>query len=169
MWLNAVTTPGPFLGPHGVYAPSQVTGAISWTGGAPFADASLTPSVEVWNNATTASAFSVSLGIFSAAGGLIASASGSGSAAAGAPGAASVTVWSPSAPLAMPAAALWHLVDAPLKPALYTLVTVLSVGGTDVDTHNVTFGVRATNWNASSGFWLNGINIKIMGTANHQD
>jgi beta-galactosidase len=169
VWLTSIATPGPFLGPHGVYAPSQVTGAISWAGGAPFADATLTPSVEVWSNATTPTPFSLALNVYSAAGSLVATASGSGSAAAGAPGAASVTTWSPAAPLAMPGAALWHLVDAPLKPALYTLVTTLTLGGADVDSRNVTFGVRATNWNATSGFWLNGVNVKIMGTANHQD
>ncbi len=169
MWLTAVATAGPFLGPHGIYAPSQVTGAISWVGGAPFADATLTPSVEVWNNATTATPFSLALSVFSAAGALVATASGSGSAAAGAPGAASVTSWAPAAPLALPGAALWHLVDAPLKPALYTLVTSLTVGGTVVHAHNTTFGVRAAAFNASTGFWLNGVSVKIMGTANHQD
>jgi hypothetical protein len=65
VWLTAVATPGPYLGPHGIYAPSNVTGAISWAGGAPFADAALTPSVEVWSNASAATpvAFSVALAV----------------------------------------------------------------------------------------------------------
>ena len=65
-------------------------------------------------------------------------------------------------------AALWHLVDLPLVPALYTLTTALSVGGVTVDATNVTFGVRATRWDAATGFYLNGIATKIKGNANHQ-
>jgi beta-galactosidase len=127
----------------------------------------LTPSVEVWSNASavTPVAFSVALAVVSPAGAVVATASGAGAA----PGGGAVTTWAPAAPLALPGAALWHLVDAPLKPALYTLVTTLSVGGAVVQTHNTTFGVRATRWSADTGFWLNGVNTKIKGTANHQD
>lgn len=164
VWLTAITTPGPYLGPHGIYAPSAVTGPISWTGGAPFADATLTPSVEVWNNASSASPFSVALTVVSASGAVVATASGSGSAAGG----GAVTMWAPAAPLAMPGAALWHLVSQPLRPALYTLVTALTVGGVVVDTLNVTFGVRTAEFRADTGFWLNGVNTKILGAANHQ-
>ncbi len=127
----------------------------------------LTPSVEVWSNASavTPVAFSVALAVVSPAGAVVATASGAGAA----PGGGAVTTWAPAAPLALPGAALWHLVDAPLKPALYTLVTTLSVGGAVVQAHNTTFGVRATRWSADTGFWLNGVNTKIKGTANHQD
>ena len=68
----------------------------------------------------------------------------------------------------MPAARLWHVAPG-VTPALYTFVTTLSVGGVAVDTQNVTFGVRATYWDANTGFWLNGISFKILGNANHQD
>jgi len=60
-------------------------------------------------------------------------------------------------------------VDAPLKPALYTLTTQLNVGGVEVDAHNTTFGIRRTAWSNATGFWLNDVNVKILGTANHQD
>jgi beta-galactosidase len=165
VWLTAVTTPGAYLAPWGVYAPSSVDGAITWAGGAPFGDGVLSPSVDVWNNATAASSFSLTLTVYDASGAAVGSASGSGSVAGG----GGVTTWSPSSPIALPGAALWHLVDAPLKPALYTLAVALSVGGAPVDAQNVTFGIRRTRWSNATGFWLNDVNTKILGTANHQD
>lgn len=80
-----------------------------------------------------------------------------------------VSVWAPATAVAMPQASLWHTVSPPLKPALYTLVTELTVGGRVVDTVSVTFGVRATYWSSATGFWLNGVHTKILGNANHQD
>jgi hypothetical protein len=53
VWLTIVPSASAFIAPWGVYAPSKPTGTITWTGGAPFADSQLTPSVEVWNNGTT--------------------------------------------------------------------------------------------------------------------
>lgn len=162
MWLTAVRTPGPYIAPWGVYAPSNVTGPISWgADGAPTADAALTPAVEVWNNASTAQAFSVALTVFNAAGAAVATSSGSGTVPAG-----GAVTWSPPSPVALPGAALWHLVAPPLKPALYTLTTTLTVGGVAVDATNVTFGVRATWWDAATGFYLNGKATKILGNAN---
>jgi hypothetical protein len=37
-----------------------------------------------------------------------------------------------------------------------------------VDSVNVTFGVRSLRFDASSGFYLNGVATKIFGAANHQ-
>ena len=167
VWLNVIPTSGPYLGPDGVYAPAAVTGAISWAGGAPFADASLSPSVEVWSNATSASPapFCVALTVRDAAGAAVGAANGCGSAAGG----GAVTVWSPAAPIALPGAALWHLVDAPLTPALYTLDVSLTVAGAAVDAATVSFGVRAIKFDAATGFYLNGVATKIKGMANHQD
>ncbi len=166
--FTAVLSPGPVIAPWGVYAPSNVTGPISWdASGVPTADSILTPSVEVWNNASSpaSAAFTVALTVVDASGAVVATATGSGSVA----GAGGVTIWTPSSPLAMPGATLWHLVTLPAKPALYTLVTVLTVGGTAVDATNVTFGVRSTAWDPNTGFWLNGVATKILGNANHQD
>ena len=146
--FTAVQSPGAVIAPWGVYAGgANVTGAISWdAGGNPSADSALMPSVEVWNNASSDSAFSLAVSIVDAAGNVVASASGSGSVAAG----GGVTIWSPAAAMAMPAARLWHVAPG-VTPALYTFVTTLSVGGAVVDTENVTFGVRATYWDASTG------------------
>jgi len=166
VWLTAIKTSGPYIAPWGVYAPSNVTGPITWSAdGAPSADSALTPSVEVWNNATADSAFSVALAVVNAADGtVVATATGSGTVPAN-----GVITWSPQSPVEMPGASLWHLVTPPLKPALYTLVTTLSVNSVVVDSTNVTFGVRATWWDAATGFYLNGKNTKILGNANHQD
>ena len=163
MWLTVVSTPGPYLGPWGIYAPSNVTGAITWTGGAPFADASLHPSIEVWNNATTgAQAFTVALTVKDASGAVVGTATGGGTTTG------AVTTWSSAAPIFLPKAALWHLVGLPLVPALYSLAVSLTVGGVAVDAEAVTFGVRTATFDADTGFWLNGLNIKILGNANHQ-
>jgi beta-galactosidase len=164
--LTVVSTPGPFLSPWGIYAPSVPTGAITFSAaGAPSADAELLPSIDVGSLAPGAAEFVLSLLVVAADGSTLASSSGSGSAA----GSGSRTTWSPTAPLALPQAALWHLVAPPLTPALYTLVVRLSVGGVEVDAENVTFGVRSAVFNNATGFWLNGVRTKIQGFSNHQD
>lgn len=163
VWLYVASAPV-YIAPDGVYAPSAVTGVISWPPGAgPVGDAVLAPSVEVWSNATQPTAFNVTLRVADPTGAVVATASGGGVAVA-----AGVTTW--AAPnVSLPAAQLWHLVAPPLVPALYTLQTALTVGGVTVDSTTVTFGVRLTEWKHDTGFWLNGVNTKILGTANHQD
>jgi len=165
VFLTVITTPGPFISPWGVYAPSNVTGAISWSGGLPSADATVSPSVEVWTNTTgPAQQFSVSLSVSDPTGKVVGTATGSGSVVAGTP-----TVWTPSSPIFLTQASLWHLVSPPASPALYKLTTTLTVAGTVVDDTTVTFGIRQTYFDAATGFYLNGVGTKIMGTANHQD
>lgn len=166
MTFTAVQTPGAVIAPWGVYAGgANVTGAISWdAAGNPSADSALMPSIEVWNNATADSSFSLSVAIIDGSGAVVATASGSGSV----PANGGVAMWSPAAAMVMPAARLWHVATG-VTPYLYTFATVLSVGGVAVDAQNVTFGVRATYWDASTGFWLNGVSFKILGNANHQD
>ena len=144
---------------------SNVTGEITWdASGNPSADSALMPSVEVWNNATSDSSFTLSVSIIDASGNIVATTSGSGSVS----GNNGVTLWTPSSPLLMPAARLWHVATG-VTPYLYTFSTSLSVGGNVVDFQNVTFGVRATYWDAATGFYLNGRSFKILGNANHQD
>jgi len=70
--------------------------------------------------------------------------------------------------MTMPSAHLWHVATG-VTPYLYKFATVLSVNGVVVDFQNVTFGVRATYWDAATGFYLNGRSFKILGNANHQD
>ena len=61
--------------------------------------------------------------------------------------------------------ALW----SPDSPKLYTAVVSVSSGGKVVDAERVTFGVRTAQFTADKGFFLNGENIKLQGTCNHQD
>lgn len=163
--LTAIATPGPFIAPFGVYPPSSPTGAISWSAdGAPFADSELLPSVTLGNSAAAPQTVAVALTVVDADGKVAASASGGGSVPAN-----GTLVWTPSAPVALPHAALWHLVAPPLRPALYTLAAVVSVGGAPVDALNVTFGVRSAVFDKDTGFHLNGVATKILGFSNHQD
>jgi beta-galactosidase len=62
-------------------------------------------------------------------------------------------------------ARLWSLED----PALYRLVTTIWDGDVVVDRYETTFGIRTVRWDPDTGFWLNGQNIKLKGTNNHQD
>lgn len=168
VWLTVITTSGPYIAPWGVYAPSAVTGPITWDGtGSPHANAALYPSIEILTNASSPASqpFTIALTVVDQYGAVVGSSSGSGTVSASSPNG---TVWT-SPTIALPNADLWHVVAPPAKPALYTLVTTLSVGGVTVDTENVTFGVRSAVFNNATGFYLNGISTKILGTANHQD
>ncbi|WP_420138547.1 beta-galactosidase GalA [Sphingomonas sp.] len=61
--------------------------------------------------------------------------------------------------------ALWSLE----QPRLHQLVTTVREGGQIRDRYVTAFGVRSIRWDADTGFWLNGRNIKLKGTNNHQD
>ncbi len=43
------------------------------------------------------------------------------------------------------------------------------MAGVTADSVNVTFGIRTAHFDAATGFYLNGVATKILGTANHQD
>lgn len=60
---------------------------------------------------------------------------------------------------------LWDL-DSPY---LYCLTTKIFADGTLVDSVNTSFGLRDIRFDADSGFYLNGRNIKIKGVCCHQD
>ena len=165
VWLTTVANTGAYLGPEGVYVPSNVSGAITWVAGQPTGTGLVTPTAEVWSNASTPTPFTIAFDIYDAAGQLVGSASGQGTAAPNA-----VTVAAPAQPVVtLPGATLWHLVQPPLKPYLYRLVTTLSLAGAPVQAKNTTFGIRRTRWDAATGFYLNDEATKILGTANHQD
>lgn len=163
VWLTSVSA-GPYIAPWGVYLPTNVTGAVTWTNGAPFANVLLTPFVEVWNNGSAAATVSVEVAVYNAAGTLVGSTTLTGSVPAGGSG-----VFSPSAPVSMPDAALWHTAVPPATAALYTAVTTLSWQGSVVDTLTETFGARRLRFDAATGFYLNDAATKILGAANHQD
>jgi beta-galactosidase len=66
-------------------------------------------------------------------------------------------------PVANPA--LWDLGS----PALYRASVDVDVGGKPVDTDAVTFGIRDARFEAATGFWLNGRNLKLKGVCVHGD
>jgi beta-galactosidase len=79
--------------------------------------------------------------------------------AAGRSGATSVA-------LTVPRPRRWDIGD----PALYTArVRVLGADGTSLDDEPVRFGIREAKFEAATGFWLNGRNIKLKGAAIHAD
>jgi beta-galactosidase len=60
---------------------------------------------------------------------------------------------------------LWSIDD----PKLYTLVTTIKIDQVEVDSYQTTFGVRYFKFVPESGFYLNGVNLKLKGTCCHQD
>jgi beta-galactosidase len=60
---------------------------------------------------------------------------------------------------------LWDLT----QPRLYTAVTRLRSGATLLDEYSTPFGIRDIRFEAATGFWLNGKNIKIKGVCLHHD
>ncbi len=61
--------------------------------------------------------------------------------------------------------ALWDLES----PQLYRAVVRLRTSGTVADEETVTFGIREARFEAATGFWLNGTNLKIKGVCVHHD
>jgi beta-galactosidase len=62
-------------------------------------------------------------------------------------------------------AALWSVEN----PDLYQAIVTVEAGGKTRDAERVSFGVRTAKFTADKGFLLNGKQVKIMGTCNHQD
>lgn len=58
---------------------------------------------------------------------------------------------------------------SPDNPALYSVITDVSVGGKVVDSNVETTGFRNIAFDADKGFFLNGKNIKINGVCLHHD
>lgn len=61
--------------------------------------------------------------------------------------------------------ALWSIDE----PNLYTVRTVLTVGGEEVDVYDTTFGFRWYSFDSSTGFYLNGQAVKLNGVCLHHD
>jgi beta-galactosidase len=58
---------------------------------------------------------------------------------------------------------------SPEQPALYRAVSTLRRGAEVLDEQETVFGVREARFEADTGFWLNGVNLKIKGVALHHD
>jgi beta-galactosidase len=54
-------------------------------------------------------------------------------------------------------------------PRLYTAVTTIRNGATILDRQATPFGIREARFDAATGFWLNGVNLKIKGVCLHHD
>jgi beta-galactosidase len=54
-------------------------------------------------------------------------------------------------------------------PYLHKLQTVIRSNGKIIDTYETNFGIRTVRFDPNEGFFLNGKNLKILGTNNHQD
>src|SRR5690606_4287008 len=62
-------------------------------------------------------------------------------------------------------AKLWDLET----PYLYNLITTIVEGNESIDHYETPFGIRTIRFDAKEGFFLNGKNVKLKGTNNHQD
>ena len=60
---------------------------------------------------------------------------------------------------------LWSLEER----NMYTLVTEVQSGGASVDRYTTPFGIRSIKMDAQHGLLLNGKQVKVKGTCNHQD
>ncbi|GHU59711.1 hypothetical protein FACS189444_5510 [Spirochaetia bacterium] len=60
---------------------------------------------------------------------------------------------------------LWSIDD----PYLYRVTTIIQSGNVMIDSVTYRVGIRTIRFDAEKGFFLNGVNIKIHGTNNHQD
>jgi beta-galactosidase len=58
---------------------------------------------------------------------------------------------------------------SPASPYLYTVQTQVVVDGNVVDTYSSTLGIRYFSFSSSTGFSLNGVNMKINGVCLHHD
>ena len=55
------------------------------------------------------------------------------------------------------------------KPELYTVKTTVRQNNSVIDEETTHCGFRTTRFTADSGFFLNGVHVKIKGVCNHQD
>ena len=60
---------------------------------------------------------------------------------------------------------LWDLEN----PHLYKAITSIEKNGKEIQNYTTTFGVRTIKFDAKTGFFLNGVNLKIKGVCLHHD
>jgi beta-galactosidase len=65
----------------------------------------------------------------------------------------------------VPSPKLWDLES----PYLYKMSTSITENNSAVDTYETPFGIRTIRFDPKEGFFLNGKNVKLKGTNNHQD
>ena len=65
----------------------------------------------------------------------------------------------------VPSPKLWH----EYQGNLYTLKTIIQIDGAEVYTNYTKYGYRYFKFDKDTGFWLNGINIKLRGVCLHHD
>ncbi|MGY6648002.1 glycoside hydrolase family 2 TIM barrel-domain containing protein [Wenyingzhuangia sp. IMCC45574] len=56
---------------------------------------------------------------------------------------------------------------SPNTPVLYKMVTELILGEKTLDKVTTNFGFKTVAWDAKTGFWLNGENVKLKGVCEH--
>lgn len=136
------------VGQWGVFVTSEVTGDT--------ADVSITTTLR--NDSAAERAFSLEEQIISPTGTIVGSHVQAAALRAGAEAdfQSGISVAQPQ---------LWSLEN----PALYSLRTTVREGDRIVDQYDTPFGIRTIRWDGATGFWLNGVNIKLKGTNNHQD
>ena len=128
------------------------------------ASATVNVSVTLQNDGAAAQSASVASSIFDNTGAQVAQGSAQATTVDAAttttPGTATVTQT-----ITVPNPKLWSL----SSPALYSMVTTVTVGGAVVDTYTTSFGIRTFAFDANNGFTLNGQSVKLNGTCNHND
>jgi beta-galactosidase len=67
--------------------------------------------------------------------------------------------------LTIPSPQLW----GPGHPSLYRVVATVSDGQKPLDEETSSFGIRHAEFRADTGFWLNGVNMKLLGVCLHHD
>ncbi len=67
--------------------------------------------------------------------------------------------------MVVPQPTLWDINN----PYLYAMHTTIEVDGSIVDNYTTPFGIRTFEFNADTGFWLNGHNMKLLGVCMHHD
>ena len=125
--------------------------------------ATVNVSVTLQNDGATAQSVSVASSVLDTTGAQVAQGSAPATtvdAATKHPGTATVTQT-----MTVPNPKLWSLAS----PALYSMVTTVTVGGAVVDTYTTSFGIRTFAFDANNGFTLNGQSVKLNGTCNHHD
>ena len=65
----------------------------------------------------------------------------------------------------VPQPTLWDIDN----PYLYAMRTTIDIDGNIVDSYTTPFGIRTFEFNADTGFWLNGRNMKLLGVCMHHD
>lgn len=158
VWLT--TVPPAHIVPWGLYAPAKVVGGH----GENSADAEVSPRVELVNFFTTPKLVRIFC-VVKEAGRFVMDQELSTWLAAG------ETVDVPLKTMHIEGANLW----SPRSPALYEMTVQVWTtdpqqgGAAPDDEVTTTFGIRNVSWSPDSGFFINGVPTKILGTANHQD